>query len=134
MGASPQQRRTPEELEVLLRYKKLDIWADVVHLAIPWGSLVIIAVLMYFGISRLAGQVTLAQIGLGVIADIRLSDAVSYVFGGTALAYGLGERRLRHKKTERLASHAQELEKIIHPTRTSSGLTPKGTTRPEDKR
>jgi len=121
-------------MDFLLRYKRLDIIADVIHLGLPWGSLVAIAVLFYLSVSRLAGQTTLAQIGMSFIGDIRVSDAVAYIFGGSGFLYGLNERRLRHKKTERLASHAIELEKMLDPKRTSSGLTPKGTTRPEDKR
>jgi len=121
-------------MEFLLRWKRLDIIADAIHLGLPWGCLVAIFVLLYLGVSRLAGQTTFAQIGMSFIGDIRVSDAVAYVFGGSGFFYGLNERRLRHKKTERLAAHAQELEKIIDPKRTSSGLTPKGTTRPEDKR
>ena len=76
----------------------------------------------------------MSQIGLSFIGDVKVPDAVAYIFGGSGVAYGFSERRLRYKKTERLAAHAIELEKVIDSKRQSSGLTPKGTTRPEDKR
>lgn len=83
-------------------------------------------------VNRLAGKITTAQIGMSFIGNFRVSDAVAYAFGGTSLIYGLNERRLRHKKTKSMASYSANLEARLDPGRTSSGLTPEGTTREED--
>ena len=111
----------------------MDIWADAVHLIFPWGSLVAIAVFVYLSVLQLAGKITFAQIGLSVLGDFKVPDGIFALFGLSGVSYGLKERRLRRQKTEEMASHIEHLEKIIDPKRTSSGLTPKGTTRPEDK-
>lgn len=105
-----------------------------VQLAIPWGSAVLIFGFLYLMVSRLAGQATLAQIGIGFMGDIRLPDALAYAFGGGGLLYGFNERRLRHKKTETMAQHSADLEKLLDSKRTSSSLSPKGTTKKEDQR
>ncbi|HEY6351133.1 MAG TPA: hypothetical protein VI636_17145 [Candidatus Angelobacter sp.] len=116
-------------MELLLRFRRLDIVADAVRLLIPWGSAVAIVGLLAFMVSRLAGKMTLAQIGMSFFGDIRVSQAVAYMFGILGGGYGLLERRLRHRKTKNMAGHMAELEKKIDPGRTSSGLDPKGTTR-----
>lgn len=133
MGSAPQPRNKAEG-EYFLRYKKWDIVADAVHLIIPWGSFIAIFVLLYLMVDRLAGKMTLADIGMSVKADVKVSDVVAYIFGGCGTLYGYKERRLRHKKTEELAAYASQLEASIDPNRTSSKLTKKGTTRPGDNR
>jgi len=121
-------------MQFILQAKKWDVIADAVHLIVPWGSAVAIAVIIYLMVGRLAGKTTFAQIGVSMLGELRLPDAVAYVFGGSGLLYGLNERRLRHKKTKGLTTYTAELEKRIDPNRTSSHLTAKGTTRPEDER
>lgn len=108
--------------------------ANAVQLIIPWGSAVLIFGFLYLMVSRLAGQTTLAKIGIAFLGDIRLPNALAYAFGGGGMLYGLNERRLRHKKTETMARHSAELEKLVDPNRSTSGITPKGTTRREDMR
>ncbi len=135
MGTAPHVKLpSAKQAEFIIQYKKLDIVADAVHLIVPWGSVVVIFVCMYLMVSKLAGQMTMAQIGVSFLGEMRLPSAVAYVFGGTAFAYGANERRLRHKKTSGMASYMQELEQRLDPNRTSSNLTARGTTRPEDDR
>jgi hypothetical protein len=115
-------------MEFQLRFKRLDIIADAIRLGIPWCSLIAIAALVAFSVSRLAGKTTLAQIGLTFLGDMRISQAVAYIFGLAGGGYGLFERRLRHKKTKSMAEYSAELERRLDPGRTSSGLTRAGTT------
>jgi hypothetical protein len=116
-------------MELLVRFRKLDIVADAVRLGIPWVSLIAIFALATVMVSKLSGRTTLAQIGIAFLGDIRLSDAVAYIFGIAGSGYGLLERGLRRRKTKSMAAYTAELEKKIDPGRTSSGLTPTGTTR-----
>ena len=135
MGTAPQVKLpNPKQAEFILRYKRLDIVADAVHLFVPWGSLVAIFVFIYLMVTKLAGHATMAQVGVSFLGEMRLPSAVAYLFGGSGLAYGVSERRLRHKKTSGLASYMTALEHRIDPQRTSSNLTTHGTTRPEDER
>jgi hypothetical protein len=127
------QPRSKKEADFFLRYKRLEIMADAVHLFFPWASLVAIFISVYFMVDRLAGQTTMAQVGVNVVGNIRISDAVAYIFGGSSGAWALRERQLRRKKTAEMAQHTQRLEALLDPTRTTSGLTQSGTTRPEDK-
>lgn len=82
--------------------------------------------------STYAGKYTFADIGISLLGDFRVSEALIYILGVGGIIYGYGERRLRLKAIERLANRQIELEKRIDPGRSSSGLTPQGTTRPED--
>jgi hypothetical protein len=132
LGTAPRPRSKIEG-EFLLRYKSREIVADVVHLIIPWGSLVAIFGFMYLMTVQLAGKTTLAQIGLNIMGELRLPQILAYGFGIGGVGYGLAERRLRHKKTQEMAEHSARLEARIDPNRTSSGLTRRGTTRPEDR-
>ncbi len=132
MATAPQNRQDASS-GAAIRLKKLDIVADAVHLAIPWGCLLGIGICIAFATSRLAGKATLAQIGMSFVGDIRVSDAVAYMFGAAGVGYGVLERRLRHKKTKSMAAYSAELETKLDPNRSSSGLTPEGTTRDEDR-
>lgn len=82
----------------------------------------------------LAGKTTIADIAIGgfLSAGLGKAAAVSGVVATGTSAWALLERRERRKKTEALTTRIRELEQRIDPTRTSSGLTPKGETNPED--
>ncbi len=121
------------ELRFQLRFKLIDLAASAFSLLIPWGALIVIAYYLSGSINVLAGKYTFADIGFRVLSDIRVSDGVAYLLGGGGVAYGLNERRLRRKTIERLSGRIQELEKRLDPRRSSSKLTRRGTTRPEDR-
>jgi|SRR5271165_5603628 len=132
LGTAPRPRGKIEG-EFLLRYKTRETIADAVHLIIPWGSVVAIFGFMYLMTVQLAGRTTLAQIGLNIMGELKLPQLLAYGFGVGGVGYGISERRLRRKKTQEMAEHNAGLEMIIDRKRTSSGLTPKGTTKPEDR-
>lgn len=98
-----------------------------------WLSLLGIAGFFYLTVKSLAGTYTFADIGIKVIGDFKVSEALSYLFGVGGVGYGLRERKLRRQTTERLTERNVTLEKLIDPTRTSSHLTTRGTTNPEDR-
>ncbi len=123
-----------EEADFLVRSKKLDLIDLAIRLMVPWGALVAIAYWIHADIVALAGKQTLAQIGLSFMGDIKISDAVAYVFGAAGAGYGMAERTLRRKTIARLADENRRLEQMVDPQRTSSNLTRHGTTRPEDQK
>jgi hypothetical protein len=130
----PLKFRNKEEAEYFFRARRLDIIDAAVRLLVPWGSLVAIAFWVHSDVVALAGRRTLAHIGLSFIGDIRISDAVAYIFGAAGTGYGIAERRLRQKNITRLAEENRTLEKKVDAFRSSSNLTRRGTTRPEDKK
>lgn len=125
-GALGQKER---ENEQAIRFRKVDILADAVRIGIPWLALVLIFGCITAMVYRLAGKTTLAQIGVSFFGEMKMSNAVAYVFGAAGTGYGLFERNLRRRKTKNMAAHLADLESRIDPSRSSSGLTPKGTTR-----
>lgn len=86
-------------------------------------------------VSILAGKSTLANIGLnlGVLADFKISEVLGGGIGVGGIVYGLSERTYRKSKVRRMGDRIKLLEEKIDPNRSSSGLTPRGNTRREDK-
>lgn len=118
--------------EFQLRIFKIDRVATVTEAAVRYGCFVLIAAFTWLIVRDLSGKETFADIGIRFAADMKLSEAVAYVVGLGGIGYGLGERRLRRNTTERLATRNIDLEKKLDPKRTSSQLTPRGTTRKGD--
>ena len=119
-------------LNFQLQIFKIDRNATVKETAIRFSSISLIALFAWLSIQDLAGRHTFADIGIRFIADFKISEGIAYIFGGGGIAYGLGERRLRRNRTEKLTARITELEKDIDTGRTSSLLTPHGTTRQGD--
>lgn len=86
----------------------------------------------YHCVLALAGKNTAADIGIKFLSDIRISEAAAWLFGAGGVLYGTRERRLRLKVNESLGARVSELEEGIDPARSSSKLTPRGETNPQD--
>lgn len=84
-----------------------------------------------YALRPFAGQRTVISILFSFLADIKFVMAVA--FGGASCGWAVVERMLRRRKTEQLQGRIIELEKRIDPDRTSSELTPQGTTNPKDR-
>jgi hypothetical protein len=106
---------------------------SVFHVVVPWTAAVLIALCFQKSVSSLAGRYTFSQIGVSFLGDFKISEAFSYIFGAGGIAYGIKRRRLQQDNVERTAPRISDLEKQIDPKRSSSRLTPRGKTRPEDK-
>lgn len=132
MIAKDHNKFTKDQL-FTLEMKRLDNRGRLVGLIVPYGALLFVAGCGVYCIHLLAGQSTMAQIGVSFLASIKVDSVIAYVFGGAGVAFGTVERRLRRRKTEDRAHHNQALEARLDPQRTSSGLTPAGTTRRDDQ-
>lgn len=101
-----------------------------------WGPFCIISYFVYLSISALAGKATLAQFGFWIFADLKATKVFSHVvtslFGLGGVTFGYRERKLRQKNIERMSAQLSEYEINFDPQRSSSRLTKKGSTRPED--
>jgi hypothetical protein len=99
---------------------------------VKWGALVACAFFAYKSIDSLSGRDTFVQLALSLVANLKVNKWIYLIAAGCA-TWALGERRLRRKRTKALHRRNKELEKLIHPNRTSSSLPAGGETRPEDK-
>ena len=121
------------ELRYRLYGRIIEVIGVTIHRAIPWGGLVVIGYYMYRSVSALSGHTTFANIILRFLADFRVTEGVAYIFGLGGIGYGLRNRKLRKDQLERMARRVKELESQIDPRRSSSRLTARGETRPEDE-
>lgn len=78
-------------------------------------------------IQHLAGQVTTATIDIPF-----MNGVLGAIVGGGGMVYGHKQNKLRKNTVERLQNRIKELENRIDNRRSSSGLTNRGDTHPED--
>ena len=108
-----------------------DMFGGVGSAAIKWGALAYIAFQIKEIMVALAGHFTFVSIFSSIAANISINQWVAYVLAGGGTGYGLAQRRLRKRKVAELAERIKRLEVQIDPNRSSSGLSPEGTT-PKD--
>jgi hypothetical protein len=120
------------ENRILRQLRTSEGFVSVFNTLIKWGGLLGISYFAYLSIDALAGQTTAADIGIKFLADVKVSEAVAWIFGGSGIAYGLRQRKLRRDTVERVQRRVEGLEKEIDPKRSSSELTRRGETPPED--
>jgi hypothetical protein len=128
-----ESRDTELHLRHHLSLRRLDIVGSALQMVIPWLGLCFISYMVYRAVNTLAGRATQAEIGVTVIGNLKLNEALAWLLSGLFGGYGLNERRLRRKHVAQTATQIAELEARIDPNRTSSGLTHQGTTRPRDR-
>ncbi len=129
--ASPPSAKPRTLLDNQVSFKRLDTVSEIAKEAIKWGGLVAIAYFGYSSVVVLAGTTTSANIGIRLLGSLTVNRGLVALLTGSGWAYGLGQRSLRRKNIERVVPLKNELERIIDPKRTSSNLTPRGTTPPK---
>ncbi|HET7232611.1 MAG TPA: hypothetical protein VFJ16_21555 [Longimicrobium sp.] len=119
-----------------LRYKmyRIDAIVSLLKHAISWLVLLGLGICGYLSVEAIAGKATFNQIGVTFLANAGISKALAWavavVFGG----YGLRQRKLRKDTVEHLAPRIKESELRLDSGRSSSHLTHRGDTNPEDLR
>lgn len=96
--------------------------------AIIWVGSFIRDVLVSWG-----GKETTANLAFQLISKIQLDRWAAYAFGALAGGYGYAQKKLRERTIRRLSNDLIECQKRHDKKRTSSGLTPTGRTRREDR-
>jgi len=123
-------RKTAAELRAENRILRDTRWVQavtsVVNTVVRWGAAVWIASYFYRSMAALAGETTVADLGMRVLGDLRVSTALAWVLAACGAGYGTWERRVRKKTVERLTPRHRTLERQLDARRTSSGLTPRG--------
>jgi len=135
VGDSPQPRPSSPTVgpQHVVRLRIIDAIDANVRLLIKYGCLAIVAFFAYGAIAVLAGKQTFAQIGIKLLGDIKIANSIGYVVGGSGIIYGRRQKKLKEDVILKLAPRIKELETEIDPKRSSSGLTERGRTRPEDE-
>lgn len=72
---------------------------------VRYGTVCVVAYFGYRSIAALAGQTTLANIGIRFLSNVSVSAVASWAVGMSGLAYGVWQRRLRFRTRIRRASH-----------------------------
>jgi hypothetical protein len=124
---------TKTEIDAKILYRKIDAAVTLCKAVIKYGALVLCVRYLFLIAGALAGKTTLASLVLSVLANAKVSDCICLLFGGGGAVYGVAQRQLRRRAIKRLTGRPKELEVAIDPNRSSSELTARGTTRPEDE-
>lgn len=125
--------RTDDDRRFRLISRVIDGLIGVASTLIIAGAVVWIVGYLRDVLIAFAGKETNASLAFTILAKIQADRWLAYLFGAGGIGYGLVERRLRTRNIRRLTKRPTELETRIHPARTSSGLTPEGRTRREDR-
>ena len=96
---------------------------------IRWLGAALICYLCMDILSTFAGRTT--EIMVSVLGKLEI--AASLALAGGCAVWAILERIVRKRTIKRLTERTQKLEKAIDPRRSSSGLTPTGSTHPRDK-
>lgn len=135
---SKQRRKGPSrevllaELRFLRRRTTGESIAGVFRTLIRWAGIVWVARYAAKSIEVLAGQETMANIVISVLAKGWSNNGIWLVLGTAGVMYGVLEHKLRQRAVKRLSGRIQVLERARDPKRTSSGLTETGDTDPGD--
>jgi hypothetical protein len=94
------------------------------------------AYVAFGAIGQFAGRSTDVDLALSLVmaALVEVKLMVFIALTGTACAWAVVERTLRHRTVKRLQGRIRELETTIDPARSTSKLTPEGKTNPADRK
>ena|SRR6266478_4736755 len=116
-----------------VRLRLIDALSTFIIYGWKYGTLAFIAYWGFDALKAFAGKGTDAAVVFKIVTDLRIDQGIAYLFGLGGVAYGYKERRAKQKAVGHLGTARQEAEKRVDPGRTSSNLTPRGTSRPEDQ-
>jgi hypothetical protein len=123
-----------ERLRIERRYNAIvRLGSLLVGRGFKWGFWAFLAYQARQAVAALAGKTTLANIAVALGAKVSVMLAVSWA---ASVGFGIWvffERRLRKGTIERLTLRNKDLELQLDRRRSSSELTPRGETRPDDQ-
>ena len=137
------RKTTRAELQASVRVQEIDAQTRRTQVVGPVVGWVVIALFGWLSIHDLAGQITVADISVlarAVAGEEGKSMCPAWyvigvfsLFGFFGIFLARKERKLRKDNTERLHLYQEKWESRQDPARSSSRLTKRGNTRPEDK-
>jgi hypothetical protein len=120
------------ELKILKSVRRSEAYVVLGQSAIKYGGFVWMSYFAYLSLVALAGQTTFTSIVVDVLGGVKTSTSLGWFVGIAGAVYGFIQRSLRKDVVERLSGRIKQLEQEIDPRRSSSRLTVRGDTRPED--
>lgn len=130
-------RRDVVQLERLRTDRRYELWTRLGSLLIgrglKWGFFGFLVYQFRLAVEAYAGKITLAGFLVSLGANVTTNLLVSW---SVAIGFGIWvflERKLKRDTVERLSLRIKELELRIDRKRSSSDLTKRGDTRPEDQ-
>ena len=126
------------EKEKTTRFIKLvENLSSLARVAIQFGFVYLSVLAITEPLEAFAGKTTDANIVINVLYEVlfgeKINTALNLSGWGVGIAWALLERRSKKRSTKRFHVRIKELELKIDPERSSSKLTEKGETRPEDR-
>ncbi|MBI3775873.1 MAG: hypothetical protein HY273_10030 [Gammaproteobacteria bacterium] len=107
------------------------------HSAFKYGAMMFIAAQFAPVFIAYADTTSIHEFTVNSAIDWAINDHLAallgLVFGVGGIYYGRQERKLNKDTIERLSPYQAQYEREHDPKRSSSGLTPRGDTRPEDQ-
>ena len=139
--AARKDSRSRDDLVKEIEFLRRGGWAGQMGPTLRWvvAGLTIVAVAYLVsetivGVAReFAGKDTKADVAYRLLSDISVGMSLSVAFGLAGTGLAIRERKLRKQTVERLAKRNAELEAKIDAHRSSSQLTSRGDTNPEDR-
>ena len=106
----------------------------VVTTGFRYGAFAFIAWMGFRSVQAVAGQITLAEISVGVkfLMSEEKSKIFSWAVGVAGAVYGWKQRTFRKDDVERRSQRIADLERKLDSRRSSSRLSKRGDTNPED--
>lgn len=133
-GEGNQAIRRPRKIdyEHAATMRRYDLYSSVFSRLIPWSGVGVVLFFAWKIAGVLAGKTTTSQIVFALLTDIKtssgLAKAITATFGASGVGYGYRQRKLRQRDIQSRSDYIRQLEEKIDPNRTSSRLTPRGTT------
>ncbi len=124
----PEPPSSSEGFRFLLVIKIFDFLFKILKIIGLW----ILCRYTYFSVKELAGKTTIADFLFQYFTRESRYHWLPWVLVALFFVWAILERSLRLKKVASMQKHILELEKRLDPNRTSSMLTHKGETNPED--
>jgi hypothetical protein len=121
------------ENKLLRRANSAMAVASVFNTAIRWGVVGFLGWCVYLSLAALAGKYTMASVAVQFLGNVTISKALAYALGGGGIIYATRERSLRRRTIEELQNRIKKLEAAKDRNRSSSKLTKRGETRPQDR-
>ena len=129
--------KSKKELEIenrlITSHRRSEGISSVLNNLIKYAAIVFVARYCFLSIHAIAGQSTVMNVMVNLIANKWFAIVTSLLLNVGCVSYGKHQNKLRKDTIERYEKRIRELEAKIDPRRTSSQLTPRGDTNPEDK-
>ena len=123
--------KSKKELELEIAMLKRDGYGanitKIIIAFIQYGTLAYIFYCLSDAVRYLAGLNTVASFDVPF-----MNGVLGAIFGGGGVFYGHSQSKSRKNTVERLQKRIQYLETQLDPNRSTSGLTSRGETHPED--